>query len=784
MLLFAAFLASSAQAKHDWTVHPEQLKSKFVSNLRGWVTGTTVVTNSSTIPPTGIYYPGIGVFTNLVRQGAKFVCYNKWEGPEVGTDADLPFDAKKKSWFYKDSDEPTVKYAPAKRNFSYVFPQKEYSELDYCLVLNDVIYPVNVSAINSKLMYKGVFAEDFASGLDISKDRLNMGLYSAQTNNWFIGDPISLSTVNNIVYKGGATLFNGCKIKVSFNTRSWVVKYKITDPVSSWVRPGSSRELGVKSLKLDGLEITNGMHGDGFLFTNDVLVLQNYRGRKIEFSGGLDIMCPPGSTNVFESQDHALSGSRGFCNFLGQGKVVFRGPQTALKLDDCAMLLNEINSFNADDMPEVVVANEYYCSAPSELVIDGKSAMYNKEGKGWKYKQGALYLNNFQCTNIYCDGYLKVFLEPKSENYVHGLFDSGFGDVCFFGNTGASLSVGSFSHSNGDLSFSNMTLNVTKADDSVNFSISEGNLYGRGSTISLSPNEGFLSTLSVAGGNIALTNCALNVTANNELAIMAGGNLHLKSSSLSIDGTLETDGDARFFDSQVSVENAGDLPLYIFGNLLSADSVLDLGAFLDVCGTADILGGKVTLFPDNYEAALSVQDLMKARNAEINITGSASFLTNAYFDNCVCDIFSKETNAFLCGHTVSLTETKLTATSLTKAIGCKDFLADSCNIAAKTIRDGFGLVSDTVTLKGRDGELSGNVKCGKFLMESGNFTANGDVALASDTSVEFRGGNALLTGLSEAILCPFDVIVADGSGEKLGGFKLIEIKNGFVSRKE
>ena len=57
MLLFAALCAATAQAKHDWTVHPEQVKCKFTSNLKGWVLGMTVITNFNTIPPKGVYYP-------------------------------------------------------------------------------------------------------------------------------------------------------------------------------------------------------------------------------------------------------------------------------------------------------------------------------------------------------------------------------------------------------------------------------------------------------------------------------------------------------------------------------------------------------------------------------------------------------------------------------------------------------------------------------------------------------------------------------------------------------
>ena len=91
LLALVALVSGSAFAKHDWTVHPEQTKCKFVSNVRGLVLGTYVITNFSTVPPKSKLYTGIGLFTNLLSRGAKVVCYNPWEGPEVGSDADLPF---------------------------------------------------------------------------------------------------------------------------------------------------------------------------------------------------------------------------------------------------------------------------------------------------------------------------------------------------------------------------------------------------------------------------------------------------------------------------------------------------------------------------------------------------------------------------------------------------------------------------------------------------------------------------------------------------------------------
>ena len=744
----------------------------------------TVVTNFATIPPTGKYYPGIALFTNLVSRGAKLVCYNMWEGPEVGMDAELPFDIKKNAWYYKDEDEPVVKYIPDKNKFSYNFPQKEFSELDYCLIFNDTIYPVNVSAINSKLSYKSTLAEPFSEGYDIIDDEINFGLYSVQTNGWFIADPVTLSTANNIVYKGGETLTNGCKTKVTFNAKSWALNYKITDPAGFWVVPGSNRELGVKWLKIDGREIKEGMSGENFLFTNDVLVLYNCRASKIEFKGGLDIMCPYGSTNIFDSPEHSLWGNYGFCNFLGYGRVVFRGPETALKLRDCAMLLNEVESFNADDMPEVIVDNEYYISAPFELLIDGKNARVHKQGKGWKYKHGSLYLDNFQGTNIYCDGYLKVFLESNSQNRVIGGIDSGYGNIRFFGNTNATLTVGAFDHSFGDLSFSNITLSVKSSVGNTDFSVFSGNIYAFDSKITVEPTEEHSALLYVANGSIVLTNSALNVTAKDDLAVMTDGKLQLVDSSLDSDGTLEISENARLFNSKVSIGSAGDYSLRVFGNLLAKEMEMELGSLLDVYGKADVSGGKMTLAPDDFGDAISVQDVTKARDAEINITGCASFLTNVYLENCAFEIFSKETNAFLCDNAVSLTKTKMTATSLTQAIVCRDFQANNSDVTAETIRGGFGVVSGTVTLEGREGELKGCVKCDEFLMRAGNFTADGDIPLEAGTSVEFQGGNALLTGLVEAILCPFDAIMADGSEESLTGFKLIEIKNGFVKRKE
>ena len=696
MLLFAAFIASSAQAKHDWTVHPEQAKSKFVSNIKGWVVGMTVVTNFNTIPPSGIYYPGIKLFTNLVSRGAKLVCYNMWEGPEVGMDAELPFDVKKNAWYYKDEDEPVVKYIPDKRKFSYFFPQREYSELDYCLIYNDIIYPVNVSAITSKLTYKSTIAENFSEGFDIVDDEMNMGLYSVQTNGWFIADQVDLLTANNIVYKGGETLTNGCKVKVTFNAKSWTMNYKITDPAGQWVVPGSNRELGVKWLKIDGREIKDGMSGENFLFTNDVLVLYNCRGSKIEFKGGLDIMCPYGSTNVFDSLEHSLWGNYGFCNFLGYGRVVFRGPETALKLRDCAMLLNEVESFNADDMPEVIVDNEYYISAPFELLIDGKNANVLKEGKGWKYRHGSLYLDNFQGTNIYCDGYLKVFLEPNSQNRVIGGIDSGYGNIRFFGNTNAALTVGAFDHSFGDLSFSNITLNVKNGSGSTDFSVFSGNIYAFDSKITVAPAEEHSAMLYVASGSVVLTNSALVVTANDDLAVMTDGNLQLVNSTLSSDGTLEISENAKLFASKVSVGNAGDHSLRVFGNLLSTGSELDLGTLLDVYGTAEFYNGTASVSPDGFGDALSVQGITQATNAVINVTGCAYFMTNVVLRQCGFTISSDCTNAFFCENSLYMTDSVLSAESLANTVVCQNFQACDSAAEMKTAGGAPGLVSENV----------------------------------------------------------------------------------------
>ena len=784
MLIFAALCAATAQAKHDWTVHPEQVKCKFTSNLKGWVVGMTVITNFATIPPSGIYYPGIGLFTNLVSRGAKLVCYNQWEGPEVGMDAELPFDIKKNAWYYKDEDDPTVSYSPNKRKFSYVYPQKEWSELDYCLLYNDTIYPVNVSAINSKLMYKSTLAEPFSEGFDIVDDEMNMGLYSAQTNRWFIGDTIDLMTANKIVYKGGVSLTNGCKVKVTFNAKSWALNYKITEPAGQWVVPGSFRGLGVKWLKLDGKEIKNGDSGDGFLFTNDVLVLYNYRGKKIEFKGGLDIMSPYGSTNIFEGLAHSLCGSYGFCNFIGYGRVVFRGPETALGHKDCAMLLNESDSFNADDMPEIIVDNEYYISAPFELLIDGKSAHINKEGPGWKYKHGSLYLNNFQGTNIYCDGYLKVFLERGSKNTVRDLFDSGYGNICFFGGKNSELTIGSFDHSFGDLAFSNVTLNVTSHNGDTDFSIFSGNLYGRNSVINIKSEEGRSAVLYVASGNIALTNCTLNVSGKDDMAIMTDGNLQIVNSAVATDGTLEISNDARLFNSSVSVVTASDFSLRIFGNLMSSDAKLDLGSCLDVYGTADVSGGTVTLSPDKFGDALAVQGSTQAKNAEFTILGCASFLTNATLRNCSFSVSSADTNAFVCENALLISNTTLTARSLTKPVVCESLLAENCNVSASSISSGVGITAKSVTLQGAKGVTESSVKCANFLMTAGSLSADSDIALTATESAEFRGGNAVLTGTIEAVSCPEGVTLSDGTKEDLSGFTLVEIENGQVKRKE
>ena len=784
MLIFAALCAANAQAKHDWTVHPEQVKCKFTSNLKGWVVGMTVITNFTTIPPKGVYYPGIKIFTNLVARGAKLVCYNMWEGPEVGIDAELPFNIKKNSWYYKDEDDPTVSYFPDKRKFSYVYPQKEYSELDYCLVYNDTIYPVNVSAINSKLMYKSTLAEPFSEGFDIVDDEINMGLYSMQTNRWFIGDTVDLATANNIVYKGGVSLTNGCKVKVTFNAKSWALNYKITDPVGKWVVPGSFRELGVKWLKIDGKEIKDGMQGDGFLFTNDVLVLYNYRGQKIEFKGGLDIMCPYGSTNIFEGSAPSLCGNYGFCNFLGYGRVIFRGPETALGHRDCAMLLNESDSFNADDMPEVIVDNEYYISAPFELLIDGKSAMINKKGPGWKYKHGSLYLDNFQGTNIYCDGYLKVFLEPGSKNTVRSLFDSGYGNICFFGSKNATLTVGSFDHSFGDLSFSNVTLNVTASGEDTDFSLFSGNLYGRNSVINIAPEEGRSAVLYVASGNITLTNCTLNVTAKDDLAVMTDGNFQLVNSAVTTDSMLEISNDARLFKSSVSVADSGDYSMRIFGNLLSSASTLNLGSFLDVYGTADVSDGTMTLSPDKFGDAFSVQGSTQAKNAEISILGYASFLTNIVLRKCYFSVSAADTNAFVCENALQMTDTTFTARSLTKPVVCESLLAENCSVSASSINSGVGITAKSVTLQGAKGVTEGSMECANFLMTAGSLSADSDIALTATESAEFRGGNAVLTGSIEAVSCPEGVTLSDGTKEDLSGFTLVEIENGQVKRKE
>lgn len=784
MLLFAAFIASSAQAKHDWTVHPEQTQSKFVSNLKGWVVGMTVVTNFNTIPPSGIYYPGIKLFTNLVSRGAKLTCYNMWEGPEVGMDAELPFDIKKNAWYYKDEDEPVVKYIPDKRKFSYSFPQKEYSELDYCLIYNDTIYPVNVSAITSKLTYKSTIAENFSEGFDIVDDEMNMGLYSIQTNGWFIADPVDLLTANNIVYKGGETLTNGCKVKVTFNAKSWTMNYKITDPAGRWVVPGSNRELGVKWLKIDGREIKDGMSGENFLFTNDVLVLYNCRGSKIEFKGGLDIMCPYGSTNVFDSLEHSLWGNYGFCNFLGYGRVIFRGPETALKLRDCAMLLNEVESFNADDMPEVIVDNEYYISAPFELLIDGKNARVHKQGKGWKYRHGSLYLDNFQGTNIYCDGYLKVFLESNSQNRVIGGIDSGYGNIRFFGNTNATLTVGAFDHSFGDLSFSNITLTVKNESGSTDFSVFSGNIYAFDSKITVAPAEEHSAMLYVASGSVVLTNSALVVTANDDLAVMTDGSLQIVNSTLSSDGTLEISENAKLFASKVSVGNAGDHSLRVFGNLLSTGSELDLGTLLDVYGTAEFYNGTASVSPDGFGDALSVQGITQATNAVINVTGCAYFMTNVVLRQCGFTISSDCTNTFFCENSLYMTDSVFQAESLADTVVCQNFQACDSAAEIKTASGGPGLVSENVLLQGEKTLVRGCLECANFLMSGGILYSEGNVALSASQSVEFKGGRAKLVGETEALSCPEAVTLSDGTKEDLGGCRLIEIEDGLVRIKE
>lgn len=784
MLLFAAFCASFAQAKHDWCVHPEQAKCKFVSNMKGWVVGMTVVTNFSTLPPKGKFYPGIDLFTNLISRGAKIVCYNAWEDPNVGTDADLPFSIKKKAWYYKDEDEPVVKYAPKNRKFSYNFPQKEYSELDYCLVFKDIIYPLDISAVSSKLSYKSTLAEDFSEGFDILDDEMNMGLYSNQTNGWFIADPVTLATANRIVYKGGEILTNKCKIKVSFNAKSWLLNYKITDPAGKWVVPGSNRDLGVKWLKIDGQEITDGMQGENFLFTNDVLVLYNCRGSKIEFKGGLDIMCPYGSTNIFDSLEHSLWGSYGFCNFRGYGRVTFRGPETALKLKDCAMLLNVVERFNADDMPEVIVDNEDYISAPFELLIDGKSAHINKKGKGWEYKHGSLYLNNFQGTNIFCDGYLKVYLEPGSKNRVIGGIDSGYGNMRFFGNTNTTLTVGSFDHSFGDILFSNLTVNVKSSQGVTDLSVFSGNLYARDSVINIEPKEGSSAMLYVANGNIAISNSTLNVTANDELALMTDGSLQVVNSYLDSDGALEIAENSKILNSKVSVGSVGKYSMCVSGNLLSNETEMDLGSRLIVKGTAEIYNGTATVGPDRFGDALSVQGVTQATNAEIHVTGCASFLTNVVMRQCDFFITSDRTNVFSCEHSLDMSKSKLTAESLAKTVVCKNFQADDSVAEFKTADSGPGLVAENIVLKGGETDLRSCLECANFLMYSGSLFSEGHVALAATESVEFKGGRAKITGETEAVSCPKAVKLSDGTKEDLNGYQYVEIEDGLVKRKE
>ena len=789
LFVLLALVSGSAFASHDWTVHPEQLKSKFVSTMKGLVLGVTVVTNFSTIPPTGIYHPGIDLFLDLINRGAQIVCYNQWEGPEVGMDAEVPFDLKKNMWLYREEDDPIVSLSPLKRKFSYLFAQKEFSELDYCLLYNDVIYPLNINCYTSKLSYKSTLTEDFAEGYDIIKDEINLGLYSIHTNRYFIAEPVTLQSANGIAYKGGFTTTNRCKVAVKFNAKSWALNFKISDPVGEWVMPGSYRELGVKKLYLDGMEIKDGMKGDGFLFTNDVLVLNNYHGKKLEFKGGLDIMCPYGSTNIFEkSKGAALIGRYGFCNFLGYGRVVFRTQdyKDAVQCKLCALLLNEVDSFNAEEMTEVVVDNEYYLSAPLELYIDGKSAMYNREGPGWRYDKGCLYLDNFQGTNIYCDGFLKVYLEPNSKNTVHGLLDSGYGDIRFFGNKNATLTLGGVDHSFGNLSFSNITVNVTQENGDADFYLLSGSLYSLRSQINIFPSgENRAAMLNVVNGSVSLTNSALYITANDDTAVVVDGDLQLKDSYLNSSSTLEVGGSVRFFDSDAAVGRGGDCSFRAYGDVLAEDSHLDLDSLLDVYGGIDLTDTTLNLSPNQFGEAFSVEGGTTIRKGATTVTGSAYFMTNVFISGGSFTVSNQDTNAFICDCAVELTNTTLKVASRSQSLVCETFTADNSSVSIiQDSTNDAGITAEKVNLKGRRGRLEGSVKCETFLMLAGSFEAECDVPLEAAESIEFKGGNAELTGYSEAVSCPNPVTFSDGLQENLNGFLYIQVLNGKLIRKE
>ena len=788
LLTLVLLVSGSAFAKHDWTVHPEQLRSKFISSLKGLVLGVTVITNYSTIPPTGIYYSGIDLFTNLVSRGAQIVCYNQWEGPEVGMDAELPFDLKKNMWYYKEEGDPIVSLSSTKKKFSYLFAQKEWSELDYCLVLGDTIYPLFINALATKLSYKSTLTEDFAEGYDIINDEINIGLYSVHTNRWFIGDPVTLQTVNGIAYKGATTLANGSKVTVKFNAKSWALNYKITDPSGELVMPGSYRELGVNKLFLDGMELRDGMKGNGFLFTNDVLVLNNYHGKKLEFKGGLDIMCPAGTTNVFEkSKGAALIGRYGFCNFLGYGRVVFRTQdyKDAVQCKLCALLLNEVDTFNAEEMTEIIVDNEYYLSAPFELFIDGKSAKYNKKGPGWRYDKGCLYLDNFSCTNIYCDGYLKVYLEPNSKNTIHGYLDSGYGDIRFFGNRNATLTLGGVDHSFGNLSFSNITVNVTQESGDTDFYLLSGDLLSVRSQINFFPSdESRIASLSIINGSIALTNSALNITANDDTAVMVDGNLQLKDSYLNSSSALEAGGDIRLFDSEAKVGNGGENSLRVYGDFLAEESHLDLDSHLDVCGRIDLTGTTLNVAPDQFGEAFSVEGETTIRKGNTSVTGSAYFMTNVFISGGSFYVSAQDTNVFMCDFDVALSNTTFKVSAASQALICETFTADNSTVSIQNTLGDTGIDAQRVYLKGRRGRLEGSVYCDEFLMLAGYFEATGDVPLDVLDRVEFKGGNAEIRGESEAISCPNPVIFSDGLWEDLSGFIYVEVINGRLIRKE
>ncbi len=160
-------------------------------------------------------------------------------------------------------------------------------------------------------------------------------------------------------------------------------------------------------------------------------------------------------------------------------------------------------------------------------------------------------------------------------------------------------------------------------------------------------------------------------------------------------------------------------------------------------------------------------------------------MTNVFISGGSFTVSNQDTNAFLCDCSVELTNTTFKVASLSQSLVCENFTADNSGVSVIQDSTGdAGITAAKVNLKGRRGRLEGSVKCDYFLMLAGYFSSECDVPLEASESVEFQGGNADLTGFTEAISCPNPVIFSDGLQESLGGFQYIEVKNGKLIRKE